>query len=100
MPGVNLWGLLFGSYPISRAKETKIVWRMTGTGTIHVTAVSPVGQEIAPAWGPEAHSSSTWHRPGDEWGTGFVFPVAGCWTLHIDRGPDSTATASVLVTDQ
>ncbi|MDX6324409.1 MAG: hypothetical protein QOK15_763, partial [Nocardioidaceae bacterium] len=40
----------------------------------------------APVWGPEAHSGSNWARPGEEWGTGFVFPTTGCWDLHVRSG--------------
>jgi hypothetical protein len=39
-PGVSLW-VCFRQLPIARAKQTKTAWRMTGSGTIHITAVSP-----------------------------------------------------------
>jgi hypothetical protein len=48
-PGVSLW-VCFRQLPIARAKQTKTAWRMTGSGTIHITAVSPASQEIAPVW--------------------------------------------------
>jgi hypothetical protein len=36
-------------------------------------------------FGPERHSASSYHRPGDEWGTGFRFETAGCWHIHLAR---------------
>jgi hypothetical protein len=97
--GVELWALIFGHYPIARATETKIVWRMTGAGNLQLHASGPDNQQLAPRWGPEAHASSNWHRPGDEWGAGFIFPTAGCWTIHASRGP-RTGTVDVLVTNR
>jgi hypothetical protein len=79
----TLWLLLFG--PTKTGSDLKIVWRMTGTGDLHLSAIGPQGQMIAPDWGPEAHSSSNWNRPGDEWGAGFTMPVAGCWDLRASR---------------
>ena len=38
---------------------------------------------------PEAHGASNYHRPGDEWGTGFRFGMSGCWHVHLTR--DDTA---------
>ena len=37
-------------------------------------------------FGPEPHrGGSTYHRPGDEWGTGFRFTTTGCWHIHLAR---------------
>jgi hypothetical protein len=36
-------------------------------------------------FGPEAHLASSYHRPGDEWGTGFEFDASGCWHIHLAR---------------
>ena len=36
-------------------------------------------------FGPEAYGGSSWVKPGDEWGTGFIFPEAGCWGVHAQR---------------
>ena len=44
------------------------------------------------AWGPDAHLSSDWDKPGSEWGAGYVFTAPGCWDLRAIRG---TATADV-----
>ena len=91
----TLYGLLFTKYPISAGREVKIVWRTTGSGHVRFTATGPRGQHIAPAW-TTLHYGSNWDRPGEEWGTGFRFPVRGCWTVRVTRGT-SAATASLLV---
>jgi hypothetical protein len=64
----------------------KIVWRMTGSGDFTIVALGPSGMKIPPSQGPIKHLGSDWNRPGDEWGTVFTFPVAGCWDLHATRG--------------
>lgn len=86
--GAEVWGLMFAPVPLAAGREVKIVWRMTGEGPLRVTAALPDGTAARLTWGPEEHSGSTWHRPGQEWGTGFVFPKPGCWeiTLTRDRG--------------
>ena len=84
----ELWALLF----FGRAQanvEVKIVWRVTGTGEFVVEGRHEDGTVISPVWGPEAHDSSNWERPGMEWGTGFTFPKAGCWTLIGTLGTTS-----------
>jgi hypothetical protein len=92
---VTLYGLLFARYPLPAGRVSKIAWRMTGSGHMRFTATGPHGWRIAPAW-KELHSGGDWHRPGEEWGTGFRFPVPGCWTVRVTRGT-STATARLLV---
>jgi hypothetical protein len=82
--GVTLWALFFGPRVIA-TQEIKIVWRMTGTGDVTMTAAGPEGRVLKPSWGPQAHSGSNYSRPGDEWGTGWVFPQAGCWTINASR---------------
>ncbi|HEX8033896.1 MAG TPA: hypothetical protein VF510_08625 [Ktedonobacterales bacterium] len=79
----ELWALLFNT--LHAKQEIKIVWRMTGTGDLHLIAQGPQEQRLAPVWGPEAHGGSNWNRPGAEWGAGFTFPVAGCWDIHATR---------------
>ncbi|MEU6790248.1 hypothetical protein ABZ907_00995 [Nonomuraea wenchangensis] len=84
--GVELWGLLFGEVPVRRGVEVKIVWRMTGEGPLRkVEATLPDGARARLAWGPEEHGGSNWQRPGQEWGTGFVFPERGCWKVELTR---------------
>ncbi len=76
------------SLTLRPGRQIKIVWRMTGSGQLHLYAENGSGRRIEPAWGPIEHSGSTWDRPGDEWGSGFVFPNEGCWHVHAAR--DST----------
>jgi hypothetical protein len=63
----------------------KIVFAMTGTGPLHITAVGPDGRIISPSDGPTPHLASSWSPPGDEWGSIWLFPAAGCWHLHAVR---------------
>ena len=86
--GVQLWALFFADMPIHPKQEIKIVWRMTGAGDLHLVAVSPRGIRIPPDWTQE-HGGSNWQRPGQEWGSGITFPVAGCWDQHATRGTSS-----------
>ena len=86
--GAQLWGLLMFAHlgPARAGDQEKIVWRMTGSGPLTLTAVSPGGVRHRPVWGPEAHGGSNWNKPGQEWGAGYVFTAPGCWDLHADRG--------------
>ncbi|GAA4498848.1 hypothetical protein GCM10023191_044720 [Actinoallomurus oryzae] len=93
--GAGLWGLIMvrPRSPLIRAgDEAKIVWRMTGTGDLQLSAIGPDGRSRKLAWGPEAHGGSSYHRPGEEWGAGYRFDRPGCWDLHAVRG---TASADV-----
>lgn len=85
--GGTLWGLFFD--PLVAGNDVKIAWRVTGTGPFQIRAYSPTAESTLPKNGPTAHLGSTWNRPGDEWGTVFVFPTAGCWDLHVTRGDTS-----------
>jgi hypothetical protein len=69
--------------------QVKIAWGMKGRGRFRINAVGPTGQRLRPVWGPEKHSGGNWIHPGGEWGTGWVFPTAGCWRVHAVRGPRS-----------
>jgi hypothetical protein len=93
--GVTFWALFFGG-KLTVGKEIKVAWRMTGTGPLDITATSATGKIVKPVWGPEAHSGSSFRRPGDEWGTGWVFPAAGCWTVNATR-TIGTATLAIRV---
>jgi hypothetical protein len=93
--GGQLWALFFrGKWASADAavlagvvgKEVKIVFRMTGFGEFEIAATGPDGARIGPAWGPVFHPSSTWTRPGREWGTSFVFTQPGCWRIHATHG--------------
>jgi hypothetical protein len=82
----EVWALLFFDQAHA-GQEAKIVWRITGSGSpFKIEARHTDGTVIQPIWGPDYHSSSSWDRPGQEWGTGFNFPEAGCWTLTATLG--------------
>jgi hypothetical protein len=94
--GATLWGLLMFPHalPARVGDQEKIVWRMTGTGLLTLQAIGPDGRHHQLAWGPDAHQSSNWDKPGDEWGAGYVFTAPGCWDLRAIRGH---ATADVWI---
>lgn len=82
----ELWALFFADPQSVRVgQEVKVVWRMTGSGNFQITARHAKGIQTQPIWGPEEHGGSSWHRPGNEWGTGFRFSSPGCWNLHATR---------------
>jgi hypothetical protein len=82
----TVYGLMFThSPPVRAGDEVKIVWRMTGQGDLSVRFVDPDGRQRPLVFGPEPHGSSNYDRPGDEWGTGFLFDRAGCWQIHLQR---------------
>jgi hypothetical protein len=84
--GSRLWALVFAPLPIKARTDTKIVWRMGGHGAFHIEAKTTDGTGAQLTFGPEAHGGSTWYVPNtDEWGTGFIFPSAGCWRVHAWR---------------
>ena len=87
-PGVGL-ALGPGHIPPRSGDELKIVWRMTGTGPLHVSVTAPNGRRQPLVFGPEAHAVSNYHRPGDEWGTGFRFSGPGCWHVKLTRNSTS-----------
>jgi hypothetical protein len=93
--GVSLWALFFAD--LKRGQEIKIVWRMTGAGDLSMRATGPGGAMTTPVWGPESHGGSTWRKPGDEWGTGWVFPAAGCWVVHATRSQSGTADLALRI---
>lgn len=92
--GATLWGLLMFPHalPARVGDQEKIVWRMTGAGSLTLEVIGPGGQRHRLAWGPDAHGGSNWDKPGDEWGAGYVFTAPGCWDLRAIRGK---ATADV-----
>ena len=85
--GSRLWALVFGPVPIKARTDTKIVWRMGGSGTFDIGAKTTNGTSAELTFGPELHTSSDWNISNtDQWGTGFIFPTAGCWRVHASRG--------------
>lgn len=84
-PGMDIWALLLG---IPSAKEEgKIIWKIGASfhEPIHIVGLGPGGLQIQPLF-LEKHTGSDWNRLGNELGTGFKFPVAGCWNLHVIGG--------------
>jgi hypothetical protein len=88
---VELWGWLMptGPLPLRAGQDVKIVWRMTGTGDLRLTAWGPDGKARPLQWGPEKHSGSNFTKPGDEWGAGYHLAKPGCWRLHAARANGS-----------
>ena len=82
---LEVWGLLWQMPPLEVGVEVKMVWRVTGSGEFTIRAMSR-GAEADLTWGPNFHAESNFDRPGDEWGTAFVFPEPGCWEIQITRG--------------
>jgi hypothetical protein len=78
--------------PLRVDEQVKIVWRITGSGALHLVSIAPNGQVHRLQWGPDPHLTSTYTRPGDEWGAGYLFTEPGCWNLRATRG---TASANV-----
>jgi hypothetical protein len=82
----TLWVLFEGGVPPVKT-DSKLIWRL-GTGfhePLHIDGLGPQGLLLLPLFLQE-HGGSNWNRPGNEWGTGFRFPVAGCWDLHVMGG--------------
>ncbi|TQS44790.1 hypothetical protein [Cryptosporangium phraense] len=95
--GAALAAMFFPTAPeLHAGTEIKIVWRMTGRGALTMSATGPDQGRTTPAWGPEPHGGSNFDAPGDEWGTGWVFPTPGCWTVHARR-TEGTARLTVRV---
>jgi hypothetical protein len=69
-------------------KKTKIVWRMRGSGAASFTAIAPEDSRVLPTE-VSRHGSSGWNRPGDEWGSIFIFNQPGCWQIHVERADNS-----------
>ncbi|GAB3118584.1 hypothetical protein [Glaciibacter psychrotolerans] len=97
-PGNTLYGLIMGDTPLRASNTTtKFVWRITGTGDVTVSVKRPDGSAGQLVWGPESHDDSTYLRPGDEWGTGVILNVAGCWEFVVRHGA-AQASVYLLVT--
>jgi hypothetical protein len=90
----TLYGLIMTQkpMPVRAHEDVKIVWRMTGSGPLRLSTVSPEATAVALRWGPEPHGGSNYERPGDEWGAGYLFTTPGCWHLRAQR---TTGSADV-----
>jgi hypothetical protein len=97
----SLWALFFPTAEgpgVVAGREAKIVWKIAGSGNFTISATGPGGATTLPSWGPSAHGSSTWERPGAEWGTGWIFPAAGCWTVHATTSDGAKGELTLAVT--
>jgi hypothetical protein len=81
----SFWALVFTPVPPPTGTDVKVVWRMTGSGPFTFSILDATGKAASLDWGPTGHGSSDWNHPGDEVGTGFTFPHAGCWNIHVAR---------------
>ena len=87
--GGTVWAWFMQSYPPQAGAEDKTIWRLDGPNTAYLPIFNLIGPANARGqldWGPAYHLSSTWNRPGDEYGTGLLFPVPGCWDVHVSVG--------------
>ena len=87
--GGTVWAWFMAAYPPQAGIEDKTVWRLDGPnayGSPTFTLVGPAGQLGRLTWGPEEHLGSNWNRPGHEFGTGLLFPTAGCWDVQVTLG--------------
>jgi hypothetical protein len=87
-----MWGLIMADgpdNPLHVNEDVKIVWRVTGSGALHLVTLDPDGRAHPLQWGPDPHLSSSYTRPGDEWGAGYRLTQPGCRTLRAIRGTTS-----------
>lgn len=87
--GGTVWSWFMQAYPPQAGVVDKTVWRLdiaNASGSPDFTLIGPAGQPGHLNSGPEEHGGSTWNRPGREFGTGLVFPEAGCWDVHVSLG--------------
>ena len=89
--GAQLWGLVMArQFPLVASRAVvKIVWRMTGKGSLKQVGYSHHGKSLQLAWGPEIHGGSNYARPGIEWGAGYRFTTPGCYRLTARRARGS-----------
>jgi hypothetical protein len=92
----EVWALPIGLWPAKVGHELKLVMRVTGTGDASFVAVGPDGSRLEPTE-VQNHTTSNFQRPGDEWGSFFVFDRSGCWRILVRRG-DLQGTITLGVT--
>lgn len=104
--GHEVWALFFNTWLLGPGEpvripvdeEVKIVWRSTGEGVFAIEANGPGTETIDAVWGPDHHDSSNWDRPGDEWGTGWIFPTIGCWSFDVSHGDQAAQMVAEVFT--
>jgi hypothetical protein len=87
----QLWAYLMptNGLPLRAGEDTKVVWRVDVVGSygeLHASALQADGTQGQLTFGPQGHGGSSWNRPGKEYGTSFLFPKSGCWTIHVTDG--------------
>jgi hypothetical protein len=70
--------------PFPAHADIKIVWRLTGSGPLKLFATGHGSKRIRPPQFAK-HSLPGLTGSGDEWGSVFRFPAAGCYVLHAQR---------------
>src|ERR1700674_4523645 len=99
--GGTVWAWFMAGYPPQAGISDKTIWRLDGPGVSAAGApfslCGPASQVGRLDWGPAFHDSSTWNHPGSEYGTGLLFPTAGCWDVHVSIG-QVTGDVYVVVT--
>lgn len=93
--GQSAYGEFQGVSPLilsADSVDVKLVVRVTGSGDLGVRLSDPAGVARPLDWGPDAHISSSYVRPGDEWGVELSFDQPGCWQLTLQRGTLSIAS--------
>jgi hypothetical protein len=84
--GAQFWALPFWRADAAVGKDVKTVFKLTSHVPTVFYAVSPDGRVVQPDWFT-VHGSSSWNRPGFEWGAGFTFDGPGCWRIHAGAFP-------------
>ena len=79
--------------PLRVDKQVKIVWRITGSGELRLTSIGPDGGMHRLEWGPDAHLSGTYRRPGQEWEPAICSPsrAAGTCTRFVATRPPTSS---------
>ena len=93
--------ILARSYPVRALESVKVIWLMESDSSFSVSAKLTTKRSrpgLLPLWGPQRHlgssaaatsgtrSGTDSHRPATEYGSGWVFPTAGCWTFLAISG--------------
>jgi hypothetical protein len=85
----ELWAFVEQGLPVRAGHPWKIIWSISGSGPLRIAGSQQDGTQAQVTFGPVEHISSTWHRPGSQWGSAMLFSKAGCWRLHC--ATDTTA---------
>ncbi len=89
--GSVLWALVSGPVPVPSGSEVTILWSMSGSPKLRLTAVGSDGSHVQPSV-LLLDAGAVWDRSGIPWTSTFTFPLAGCWRIVAQRG-DRLATS-------